>query len=188
MDELASAAGKDPLEYRLSLLGKQPRHAAVLQKVAQEAGYATPPTGHSFGVALMEGYGTYMAMIADITLEGGKLKLHALHCAVDCGQVVNPDTVVAQVEGAALFGLAAALWGQIDLVDGRVQQTNFDKYRLLRLPEAPKIATYLIDSAADPGGIGEPATALVAPAIANALYRATGRRLRALPFARHGLA
>jgi isoquinoline 1-oxidoreductase beta subunit len=107
---------------------------------------------------------------------------------VDCGQVVNPDTVVAQVEGAALFGLAAALWGQIDLVNGRVQQTNFDKYRLLRLPEAPKVATYLMDSAADPGGIGEPATALVAPAIANALFRATGRRVRALPFARHGLA
>jgi isoquinoline 1-oxidoreductase beta subunit len=188
MDELASAAGKDPLEYRQSLLGKQPRHAAVLQRVAEAAGYATPPAGHSFGVALMEGYGTYMAMIADITLEGGKLKLHALHCAVDCGQVVNPDTVVAQVEGAALFGLAAALWGQIDLVNGRVQQTNFDKYRLLRLPEAPKVATYLMDSAADPGGIGEPATALVAPAIANALFRATGRRVRALPFARHGLA
>jgi isoquinoline 1-oxidoreductase subunit beta len=185
MDELASAAGKDPVEYRLSLLGKQPRHAAVLKRVVEEAGYAKPAPGHTFGVALMEGYGTYMAMLADVTMEKGKLKLHALHCALDAGQVVNPDTVVAQVESAALFGLAAALWGDIQLRNGRVQQTNFDSYRLLRISEAPKIMTYIVDSGADPGGLGEPATALVAPAIGNALFKATGKRIRALPFARH---
>lgn len=188
MDELAAAAGKDPLEYRLSLLGKQPRYAAVLKRAADEAGYANPPAGHSFGVALMEGYGTYMAMIADISIEGGKLKVHDLHCAVDCGQTVNPDTVVAQVQSASMFGLTAALWGQIDLANGRVQQANFDRYRLLRMPEAPRIHTYLIESTSEPGGIGEPATALVAPAVANAVFRATKQRLRSLPFARHGLA
>jgi isoquinoline 1-oxidoreductase beta subunit len=188
MDELATEARKDPVEYRLSLLGKQPRHAAVLELVAKQANYATPPAGHHFGVALMEGYGTYLAMLADITMEGGKLKLHALHCAVDCGQVVNPDTVLAQVEGATLFGLAAALWGQVDLKGGQVQQTNFHQYRLLRINEAPQVKVYLVPSSAEPGGIGEPATALVAPAIANALFRATGKRYRSLPFARHGLA
>ncbi|HMA12226.1 MAG TPA: molybdopterin cofactor-binding domain-containing protein [Steroidobacteraceae bacterium] len=188
MDELAAAAGKDPLEFRLSLLGKQPRYAAVLKRVADEAGYGKPAAGHSLGVALMEGYGTYLAMIADVTVEGGKLKVHDLHCAVDCGQTVNPDTVEAQVQSAALFGLTAALWGQIDLAGGRVQQTNFDRYRLLRMPEAPRIHTYLVESTADPGGIGEPATALVAPAVANALFRATRKRVRSLPLARHGLA
>ncbi|MET0281095.1 MAG: molybdopterin cofactor-binding domain-containing protein [Steroidobacteraceae bacterium] len=188
MDELATAAGRDPVEYRLSLLQKQPRYLAVMNLVAQEAGYNTPPAGHHFGVALMEGYGTYLAMIADITMEGGKIKLHALHCAVDCGQAVNPDTVLAQIEGSVMFGLTAALWGQIDLVGGVVQQTNFHQYRLLRINEAPQVKVYLVPSAADPGGIGEPATALVAPAIANAVFRATGQRYRSLPFARHGLA
>lgn len=188
MDELATEAGKDPVEYRLSLLDKQPRYAAVLKLVTKQANYATPPAGHHFGVALMEGYGTYLAMLADITMEGGKVKLHALHCAVDCGQVINPDTVVAQVEGSTLFGLTAALWGQIDLKGGEVQQSNFHQYRLLRINEAPQVKVYLVPGNAEPGGIGEPATALVAPAIANAVFRATGRRYRSLPFSRHGLA
>jgi isoquinoline 1-oxidoreductase subunit beta len=188
MDELAAAARQDPVDYRLALLGKQPRFAAVLQRVTAEAGYATPPAGHSFGVALMEGYGSYLAMVADVSVEGGLVKVHALHCALDCGQVVNPDTVVAQVESSVIFGLSAALWGQIDVAKGQVQQRNFDAYRILRLPEVPKIATYLVDSTAEPGGVGEPATALVAPAITNALFRATKRRLRSLPLAKHGLA
>lgn len=188
MDELATEAGKDPVEYRLSLLGKQPRYAAVLNLVAKQANYNTPPAGHHYGVALMEGYNTYLAMIADITMEGGKVKVHALHCAVDCGQAVNPDIVLAQVEGSAMFGLTAALWGQIDVANGQVKQTNFHEYRLLRINEAPQVKVYLVQSEAEPGGIGEPATALVAPAIANAVFRATGKRHRSLPFARHGLA
>lgn len=188
MDELATEARKDPVEYRLSLLDKQPRYAAVLKLVTRQANYNTPPAGHHYGIALMEGYNTYLAMLADITLEGGKVKVHALHCAVDCGLAVNPDIVTAQVEGAALFGLTAALWGQIDVKDGQVQQTNFHQYRLLRIHEAPQVKVYLVPSTEEPGGIGEPATALVAPAIANAVYRATGKRYRSLPFARHGLA
>ena len=100
------------------------------------------PQDISYGIALMEGYGTYMAMLADVSVEAGKLQVHALHCAVDCGQVVNPDTVVAQVESSIVFGLTAALWGQIDLARGKVQQTNFHQYRLLRMPETPQIHTY----------------------------------------------
>jgi isoquinoline 1-oxidoreductase beta subunit len=188
MDELAAAAGQDPVAYRLALLDRQPRFAAVLRRVADEAGWATPPAGHSLGVALMEGYGTYMAMVADVTVEAGRLKVHALHCALDCGQAVNPDIVVAQVESSVVFGLSAVLWGRVELKDGQVKQRNFDTYRILRLPELPRIAAYLLDNAAEPGGIGEPATALVAPAVANAVYRATQRRLRSLPLALHGLA
>jgi isoquinoline 1-oxidoreductase beta subunit len=185
MDELANAAGQDPLAYRLSLLDKQPRFANVLRTAAEQARYNTPPKGRSFGVAVMEGYGTYMAQIAEVSLESGKLRVHRVHCAVDCGQVINPKTVEAQVEGALLFGLSAALWGQIDINAGRVQQTNFDRYRILRLSEIPKISTYIVDSAADPGGMGEPATALIAPAICNGLFALTGKRIRSLPLAKH---
>ncbi len=188
MDELAVAAGADPLAYRLSLLDKQPRYAAVLKTAAEQARYNTPPKGHRFGVALMEGYGTYMAQVVDMSMADGKLKIHRVHCALDCGQVVNPGIVEAQVEGATLFGLSAALWGQIDLKGGRVQQTNFDRYRILRLSEVPRISTYLVESNADPGGIGEPATALIAPAICNGLFAMTGKRIRSLPLAKHGLA
>ena len=188
MDELAAAADADPLAYRLSLLDRQPRFAAVLKLASDEARYATPAKGHRFGVALMEGYGTYMAQVADLSLVDGKLKIHAVHCALDCGQVINPKIVESQVESALLFGLSAALWGQIDLTGGRVQQTNFDRYRILRLPEIPKILSYIVDSSADPGGIGEPATALIAPAICNGIFSLTGRRLRSLPLAKHGFA
>lgn len=188
MDELAVAAGQDPLAYRLSLLEKQPRYAAVLRTAAEQARYNMPLKGRRFGVAVMEGYGTYMAQIAEVSLENGKLRVHRVHCAVDCGQVVNPKTVEAQVEGSLLFGLSAALWGQIDINAGRVQQGNFDRYRILRLPEIPKISTYIVDSSADPGGMGEPATALIAPAICNGLFALTGKRVRSLPLARQGFA
>ncbi|MCS6948467.1 MAG: molybdopterin-dependent oxidoreductase, partial [Steroidobacteraceae bacterium] len=189
MDELAVAAGQDPLEYRLALLEKkQPRYWAVLRAAAREARYGQLAKGHRHGVAVMEGYGTYMAQIADCSIENGKLRVHHIYCAVDCGQAVHPNNIVAQVESSIIFGLSAALWGQIDIAAGRVQQTNFDRYRTLRLPEIPKITTYLTDSAEPPGGIGEPATALVAPAVGNALYMLTGKRVRSLPFARHGYA
>jgi isoquinoline 1-oxidoreductase beta subunit len=188
MDELAVAAGADPLAFRLALLDKQPRHAAVLKLAADQARYATPPKGRRFGIALMEGYGTYMAQVVETSVDDGRIRVHRVHCALDCGQAVNPGTIEAQVESATLFGLSAALWGQIDLKRGRVQQTNFDNYRILRLPEIPRISTYLVDSTEKPGGIGEPATALIAPAVANAVFALTGRRLRSLPFARHGLA
>jgi isoquinoline 1-oxidoreductase beta subunit len=136
----------------------------------------------------MEGYGTYMAQVAQISLENGKVKVHRIVCAVDCGQVVNRDIVTAQVEGSIIFGLTSTLWGEINIQRGRVQQTNFDTYRLLRMNETPRIDVFILDSTQTPGGIGEPATALVAPAVCNAIHAASGRRLRSLPLTRHNFA
>jgi isoquinoline 1-oxidoreductase beta subunit len=136
----------------------------------------------------MEGYGTVMAMVAEIYLAGGRVQLRRTYVAVDCGQQVNPDTIVAQVESSVNFGLSAALWGEINIRGGRAQQTNFHDYRLVRMNETSRIDTYLVDSDAPPGGVGEPATALVAPAICNAVFQATGRRIRSLPLSRHKLA
>lgn len=188
MDELARSSRTDPLAFRLALLDKQPRYKAVLERAASEAGYGSAPKGRFHGIALMEGYGTYMAQVAEISLIDGKVHVQRIVCALDCGQMVNPAIVVSQVESAAHFGLTAALWGEINIQGGQVQQTNFDTYRLLRLSEAPRIDTFIIDSAEAPGGIGEPATALVAPAVCNAIFAATGQRVRSLPLARHKLA
>jgi isoquinoline 1-oxidoreductase beta subunit len=136
----------------------------------------------------MEGYGTYMAMVAEIYVKNGKVEIRRTYCAADCGQQVNPDTVIAQIESSINFGLSAAMWGEIKVQNGRVLQTNFDNYRVVRMNEAARIDTYVVDSTEAPGGIGEPATALVAPAVCNAIYAATGRRLRSLPLARHNFA
>lgn len=187
MDELAAARGIDPLAFRRALLAKQPRYLQVLDIAAERAGYGKAPSGRIQGIAVMEGYGTYMAQVAEISMEGGKAKVHRIVCAVDCGQKVNPAIVQSQVESAIVFGYTAAAWGEINVQGGRVQQTNFNDYRLARMNEIPLIETIMIDSTEAPGGIGEPATALVAPAIANAIYTATGRRLRSLPFARHNV-
>ncbi|MEP7242227.1 MAG: xanthine dehydrogenase family protein molybdopterin-binding subunit [Gammaproteobacteria bacterium] len=189
MDELALDAKKDPVEFRLGLLEKQPRYREVLKLATREARYGSAPKGHFHGIALMEGYGTYMAQVAEISLgQDGKVKVHRIVCAVDCGQTVNPDTVLAQVEGSIVFGLTSTLWGEINLQNGKVQQTSFDTYRMLRMPEVPRIDTFLVQSSEAPGGIGEPAVALVAPAVCNAICAATGRRLRSLPLTRHKLA
>jgi isoquinoline 1-oxidoreductase beta subunit len=188
MDELAVSQRKNTLEFRKALLQKQPRMLRVLNIVAKESYFGFPPKGCFHGLAVMEGYGTYMAMVAEIFMEGGKAKIRRTYCAVDCGQQVNPDTVIAQVESSINFGLSALMWGEINLQNGRVQQTNFDTYRLLRMDDAARIDTYVVDSTEAPGGVGEPATALVAPAVCNAIYSATGRRLRSLPLSRHRLA
>jgi isoquinoline 1-oxidoreductase beta subunit len=188
MDELALAANQDPGKFRLGLLGKQPRYRRVLENVIREAHYGVPPAGRFHGLAVMEGYGTYMAQVAEISLEKGKVKVHHVWCSVDCGQVVNPSIVVAQVQGSVVFGLTATLWGDITLKGGQVVQRNFDHYRLLAITEMPRVDVDLIDSKEAPGGIGEPATALVAPAVCNAVFSATKRRVRALPLARQGLA
>jgi isoquinoline 1-oxidoreductase beta subunit len=158
-----------------------------LKVATLEAGYGRPRKGRYHGVAVMEGYGTYMAQVAEISVEKGRPRVHRVTCALDCGQTVNPDTVIAQVESSIIFGLTAALWGEINVQQGRVQQTNFDSYRLMRMDEAPRIDTFIVDSHEAPGGVGEPATALVAPAVCNAIYMATGKRLRSLPIARHSL-
>ena len=188
MDELAISAGADPAAFRRALLAKQPRYLEVLDVALRRAGYDTPAEGRFRGVAVMEGYGTYMAQVAEISLVGGKVKVWKIVCAIDCGQTVNPGIVTAQVESAIVFGLSAALWGEINVQGGRVQQTNFHDYRVVRLTDMPVIETLHVESDNPPGGVGEPATALVAPAVCNAIYAATKRRLRSLPIARHQLA
>jgi isoquinoline 1-oxidoreductase beta subunit len=189
MDELAAAAKQDPLQFRLSLLERQPerRWRRVLERAAARASWGNAAAGRFQGIALMEGYGTYMSLVAEISLQDGKARVHKISGAADCGQMVNPSIVDAQIRSGIVFGLTAALWGDITLDGGRVQQNNFDTYRLLRMDESPDIDVEILTSDAAPGGIGEPSTALVAPAVCNALFAATGRRLRSLPVARHGL-
>jgi isoquinoline 1-oxidoreductase beta subunit len=181
MDELAHAANKDPFEFRRDLLGKQPRFKRVLEEAAAMAGWGKAPAGRHQGIALMEGYGTYLAQVAEVSVTGGALKVHRVVCAVDCGQMVNPAIVESQIESGIVFGLTAALWGEITLDRGRVRETNFDRYRLMRLNEAPAIEVRLLESREAPGGVGEPSTSVVAPAVCNAIFAATGRRLRELP-------
>jgi isoquinoline 1-oxidoreductase subunit beta len=186
MDELAHAAGKDPYAFRAGLLSKQPRYQRVLDAAAEKAGWGKAPAGHFQGIALMEGYGSYLAQVVEVSVKGGALKIHRITCVVDCGRMVNPNIVDQQVEGSILFGLTAALWGEVTLKGGQVQERNFDRYRLLRLPESPRIEVVLLESTEAPGGMGEPATALIAPALTNAIFAATGKRLRSLPIARQG--
>jgi len=183
MDELAHVAGKDPFEFRRALLDKQPRAKRVLEEVASVSGWGKAEPGHHQGIALMEGYGTYIAQVADISVSDGKLKVHKITCVVDCGQMVNPKIVESQISGAMVYGLAAALYGEVTLEGGRVRQTNFDSYRVVRMNDVPQLEVHLIDSSETPGGVGEPGVGPIAPAIANALFAATGQRLRALPFA-----
>jgi isoquinoline 1-oxidoreductase beta subunit len=181
MDEAAAAAGRNPLDFRLELLDRKPRHKRVLQTAAKRAGWGDAPHGRHQGIALMEGYGTHVALVAEVSVQNGELKVHRIVCVVDCGRMVNPAIVESQIEGGIVFGLSAALWGEVTLVSGRVQQTNFNDYRVLRGPELPLLDILLLPSDEAPGGIGEPSVALVAPAICNAIYAATGRRLRSLP-------
>jgi isoquinoline 1-oxidoreductase beta subunit len=190
MDELAQAAGQDPVAFRLARLSRQTesRWRRVLERGAERAGWGRAPAGRFQGVALMEGYGTYLALFAEIALENDKVRVHKISGAVDIGQMVNPSIVDSQIRSGIIFGLSQTLWGEITIENGVVQQRSFDTYRLLRINEAPEIDVEIIADGAAPGGIGEPTTALVAPALCNAIYAATGRRLRSLPLARHGLA
>lgn len=183
VDELAAAAGQDPVAYRLALLGKAPRARAVLQLAAAKAGWGEPlPRGTGRGLALQTVFGTFMAQVAEVEVEAsGEVRVHRVVCAVDCGTVVNPDIVRAQVEGAVVFGVSAALHGEITVRNGRVEQSNFHDYRVLRIDEAPAVEVHIVPSTAPPGGMGEPATSAVMPAVANAVFAATGRRVRELP-------
>ena len=187
MDEMAAAAAKNPYDFRMELLHKKPRHMRVLQLAAERAGFGRAPAGRYHGMALMEGYTTHLAQIAEISLEQGALKVHRIVCVVDCGQMINPRIVESQIESGIVFGLSAALWGEVTIAAGRVQQTNFNNYRLVRGNEMPEIDVYLVDSSEPPGGIGEPAVALVAPAICNAIFAATGKRIRSLPIGAQNL-
>ncbi len=183
IDELAAAAKQDPVAYRMSMLQGQPRFLNVLKLAAEKSGWGTAaPAGRSRGVALMEGYDTYMAQVAEISMVGGEPKVHRVTVVADLGRMVNPDTVEAQIQSSIIFGLSAALWGEITVDKGRVQQTNFNTYRIMRGNEAPQIDIVLVDSTEKPGGIGEPATALIGPAVANAMFAGTGKRVRRMPF------
>ncbi len=189
IDECAAAAGKDPVAYRLSLLDSQPRMANVLKQAAAKAGWGTPaPAGRFRGVALMEGYDTYMAQVAEVSVKNGEPVVHKVTVVADLGLMVNPDTVEAQIESSIIFGLSGVLWGEITVDKGRVQQRNFDGFRVTRSHEAPAIDIVLVKSSEKPGGIGEPATALIGPAVGNAVFAATGKRLRAMPFSAENLA
>jgi isoquinoline 1-oxidoreductase beta subunit len=183
VDELASAAKADPLAYRLTLLEKSPRAKNVLQIVAERSGWGKPlPAGQGRGIALCIGFGSFVAQVLQVTVDkDGAVKPTHVWCVVDCGLQVNPDTIRAQMESGVIFGLSAALHGEITIKDGRVEQTNFSDYRVLRINEAPKIAVTLVKSPDAPGGVGEPGTACVMPALANAVFAATGKRIRKLP-------
>lgn len=187
MDELAAAAGKNPYDFRLQHLGKKPRQRRVLQLAAERAGWGKAPAGRHQGIALMEGYTTHLAQVAEISIVRGELKVHKITCVVDCGQMVNPRIVESQIESGIVFGLSAALWGEVTLVGGKVQQTNFNNYRVLRNNELPELDVHLVESDETPGGIGEAAVPLVAPAVCNAIFTATGKRLRELPIGRQKL-
>ncbi len=187
MDEIALAAGKDPYQFRHDLLDKQPRWQTVLDAAAKKAQWGRAPAGRHQGIALMSGYDTYLAQVAEISMEGDKLKVHRIVCVIDCGQIVNPDIVRAQAEGSIIFGLTAALYDEINIAAGKVKETNFHEYRLMRINETPAVEVYFIESEEKPGGMGEPVVALVAPALCNAIYAATRKRLRSLPIAKRGI-
>ena len=183
MDELALHSGQDPLAYRLSLLSKEPRAANVLKLAAQKAGWGEKlPARSGRGIALMRAWGTYLAQVVDVSVnDDGEVAVKRVVCAVDCGQVVNPDTVAAQIQSGINYGLTAGLFGVITLKDGRVEQSNFHDYRILRMNEAPKIEVEIVKSTEAPGGIGEPGTAGVGAALTNAVFAATGVRVREMP-------
>jgi isoquinoline 1-oxidoreductase subunit beta len=183
IDELAAAAKKDPVEYRRALLDKSPRAKAVLDLAAEKSGWGQPlPKGSGRGVSVQNVFGSYMAQVAEVAVsKDGDVAVKRITCAVDCGIGINPNTIEAQAQSAIVYGLTAVLYGEITLKDGRVEQSNFDNYRALRINEIPAIDIHIIDSGEAPGGMGEPGTCAVPPAITNAIFAATGVRLRKLP-------
>lgn len=182
LDELALAAGRDPLELRLSLLQRDPRMRAVLERAAREAGWGKKmPRGRALGIACMESYGTRVALVAEVELRGAKLKVRHVVCAVDCGTVVHPGIVQQQMQGAIVFGLSAALYGGLHFEGNAVRESNYHDQPILRLADTPRIDVHIIASVAPAGGCGEPATPVIAPAVVNAIRAATGRTVRRLP-------
>jgi isoquinoline 1-oxidoreductase beta subunit len=186
IDEMAGAAGKDPVEFRRLLLADSPRAKAVLDLAAEKAGWGTPmPAGKGRGVSLIELFGTHVAEVAEVSVDAaGDVRLDRVVCAVDCGRVVNPLGARAQMEGGIIFGASAALYNAVDIEKGRIVQTNFDTYRVMRIDEAPTIEVHFVESDQPPTGTGEPGTAAIAGAIGNAIFAATGKRLRKLPVGR----
>jgi isoquinoline 1-oxidoreductase subunit beta len=187
IDQLAQAAGRDPVEFRRRLLRDHPRHLGVLNLVAEKAGWDKPlPEGRFRGVAVHESFNTYVAQVAEISLrDDGGIRVERVVCAVDCGIPINPDIIKAQMEGGIGFGLGAILKGEITLNGGRVEQTNFDTYRMLTIEEMPWVEVHIVPSTESPTGVGEPGVPPIGPAVANAVYAATGKQIQVLPFSRH---
>jgi isoquinoline 1-oxidoreductase subunit beta len=182
LDEVARAGGKDPLELRRKLLAGKPRHLGVLEKVAAAAKWGAPVAeGRALGLAVHESFGSFVAQVAEVSLIGGAPRVHKVWCAVDAGRIVNPNTVVAQMESGILYGLSAALYGKIEVAAGAITTGSFQDYPIVRMPESPEIEVLLVESNEAPGGIGEPATPVIAPAVCNALLALTGKPIRTLP-------
>jgi isoquinoline 1-oxidoreductase subunit beta len=183
LDELAHAAGRDPFQYRRQLLAHHPRNLRVLETAASLAGWGKPlPKGRGRGIAIHESFGSIIAQVAEVTVgQGGEVRVHRVVCVIDCGRIVNPDTIAAQMESGITFGLSAALHGAITLKNGRVEQGNFDDYPLVRMGEMPRVDVHIVPSDQPPGGVGEPGVPPIAPAVANALFAASGARVRSLP-------
>jgi isoquinoline 1-oxidoreductase subunit beta len=181
IDEMAHAAGKNPLEFRRTLLAKNKRMLGVLNLAAEKAGWGKAPRGRFQGISVVNNIGSFNAQVAEVSITGGKLKIHKITCAVDCGRIVHPDIIEQQMQSGVVYGLSAALKGAITINKGRVEQNNFDDYDPLRIDEMPVVEVHIVTSTENPGGIGEASTPTVAPAAANAIYAATGKRLRSLP-------
>ncbi len=183
IDELASAAKQDPLAYRRRLLADQPRHLGVLNLAAEKAGWGKPlPKGHAHGLAVHQSFGSWVAQVAEVSIDSGQVRVHRVVCVIDCGVCVNPEGVRAQMESGIVYGLSAALHGRITVKQGRVQQSNFHEYPVLRMPEMPRVDVHIVPSTQKSGGAGEPGTPPIAPAVGNAIFALSGRRLRSLPF------
>jgi isoquinoline 1-oxidoreductase beta subunit len=189
MDELAHAAGKDPYEYRRALLAHEPKPLSVLDAVAKAAGWGKPlPKGVFRGISVTEPYGSYTAAVVELSVnDKNEIKIHRIVQAIDCGYAVNPDNIEAQIQGSSVYALSAIMWGEITVKEGKVEQSNFHDYRMLRIAEMPKVETVIATTGGFWGGVGEPGQAPVAPAMLNALFAATGKRIRSLPLKNHGL-
>jgi isoquinoline 1-oxidoreductase beta subunit len=179
VDELAHAAGQDGVAFRRTLLAHHPRYLAVLDAAVARAG--TAPAGRAHGVAVHGSFGSIVAQVAEVSIENGAIRVHRVVCAIDCGLAVNPNIIAQQMESGVVFGLSAALGGEITVKEGRIEQTNFHDYPVLRIDQAPQVDTIVMPSAAPPEGVGEPGVPPVAPAVANAVFKLTGQRLRSLP-------
>jgi isoquinoline 1-oxidoreductase beta subunit len=189
LDEIARATKKDPLQLRRALLGKHPRHKAVLELAAQKAGWGKPlAKGRSRGIAVHESFDTFVAQVAEISKKkDGSLKLERVVCAVDCGVAVNPNIIAMQMESGIGYGLSAALTGAITLKGGSVEQSNFHDYPVLRINQMPRVEVHIVSSKEKPTGVGEPATPVIAPALANAILALSGKPVRALPLSAQGI-
>jgi len=189
MDELAHSIGVDALEFRRKLMTKHPKHLAVLNAVAEKIGWGKPlPPGHHLGLSQMMGFGSYVAGAAEVSVEGDKIKIHRIIGATDPGFAVNPAQIDRQVAGSFVYGLSALFYGEITIKDGAVEQGNFDTYNSMRIAEMPKVESIIMPSGHTPwGGVGEPTILVAAPAVLNAYFRATGKRIRSFPLKNHNL-